>query len=300
MTSRQIQSQFSTFLSHPQHHHTPLGLCSRTKLTISTESTGERFKYPDDECLTAYTKALEKGRLLHTQAHSDQPSIPQSEFQSVSDLEEWGYVLDIKIDPRVGIMCSAQHVLETARNGETYLATDAWFLNNIYLDDGMIESAANYAPYALASGLVEFVDQPARATVSTLLPKLCHWSDMAYLIWLHVTSKESPKPVLRTVSHYGDSVASEMVVQHVTAGVQPRKSGPYLEYEFDADSDEGLAILGTPEAAGTAYLLVQHREGLGRRVVDKIVASQFADPDSRHLQIVFHIKEAEKVDGHVM
>ena len=92
---------------------------------MSTGSTGERFKYPDDECLTAYTKALKKGRLLHTQAHSDQPSIPRSEFQSVSDLVEWGYVLDVKSDPRVGIMCSAQHVLETARNGETYLATDA-------------------------------------------------------------------------------------------------------------------------------------------------------------------------------
>jgi len=35
-------------------------------------------------------------------------------------------------------------------------------------------------------------------------------------------------------------------------------------------------------------------------VVDKIVASQFADPESRYLQIVFHIKEAEKADGHVM
>ena len=267
---------------------------------MSSGSTGERFKYPDDECLTAYTKALEKGKMLHTQAQSDQPSIPQSEFQSVSDLEEWGYVLDAETDPRVGIMCSAKHVNETTRDGETYLPTDAWFLNNIYPDDGTIEAAAKYAPHALALGLVKFVDQPARITVPTLLPKICHWSDMAYLKWLHVTRNESPTPVLRTISHYGDSVASEMVVQHVTSGLEPRKSGPCLEYEFDADSDEGLAILRTPEGAGTAYLLVQHREGLGRRVVDKIVASQFADPDSRHLQIVFHIKEAEKVDGHVM
>ena len=112
---------------------------------MSTGYTGERFKYPDDEYLSAYTKALEKGKMLHTQAHSDQPSIPQSEFQSACDLEEWEYVLKADDDPRVGIMCSAKHVVETTKNGEIYLPTDAWFLNNIYPDDGTIEAAASYA-----------------------------------------------------------------------------------------------------------------------------------------------------------
>lgn len=271
------------------------------KLTMATGSTGERFKYPDDECLPAYTKALEKGKTLHTQIHSDKPSIPPSEFQSVSDLEDWGFVPNAETEPRIGIGCKARHEVEAVRNSETFLPADAYFLNTMYSETGTIKGVHNYTSYAVASGLVKLKAQPVRPSVS-LLRKLCHWSDMAYLKWLHIARNQSPTPILRTVVHYGDSDEAEMVVQHIVSGLPlgEYQRGHYLEYTFDADSDEGLTMLGTPEGAGTAYLLVQHREALGHRVVDKIEVSQHANVESRHLQIVFHITGAEKVDGHVM
>ena len=150
---------------------------------------------------------------------------------------------------------------------------------------------------------MKFVDQPVRPPVS-LLPKLCHWSDVAYLKWLHATRDQSPTPVLRLVIRTGVvNDVTEKVVQHVVAKLPPgdyRRGRHDLEYTFAADSDEGLAILGTPNGVGTAYLLAQHRDGLGHRVVDKIEVSRHANVESRHLQIMFHITEVEKVDRGVM
>lgn len=39
---------------------------------------------------------------------------------------------------------------------------------------------------------------------------------------------------------------------------------------FSIDSEEGLAILGTPNGSGTAYLLAQHREQLGYKTIDRV------------------------------
>jgi hypothetical protein len=39
---------------------------------------------------------------------------------------------------------------------------------------------------------------------------------------------------------------------------------------FDIESEEGKAILGTPNGAGTAWLLIQRKKELGRRRIAKV------------------------------
>jgi hypothetical protein len=39
---------------------------------------------------------------------------------------------------------------------------------------------------------------------------------------------------------------------------------------FDIESEEGKAILGTPNGAGTAWLLIQRKRELGRRRIEKV------------------------------
>lgn len=40
--------------------------------------------------------------------------------------------------------------------------------------------------------------------------------------------------------------------------------------EYKADTAEGQALLGTPNGSGVAYMLIQHRQALGHKKVDKI------------------------------
>jgi hypothetical protein len=39
---------------------------------------------------------------------------------------------------------------------------------------------------------------------------------------------------------------------------------------FDMECEEGRAILGTPNGAGTAWLLIQHKKQLGDRRIEKV------------------------------
>jgi hypothetical protein len=39
---------------------------------------------------------------------------------------------------------------------------------------------------------------------------------------------------------------------------------------FDIESEEGRAILGTPNGSGVAWMLIQHSKALGERAIEKV------------------------------
>jgi hypothetical protein len=249
--------------------------------------------HPDDDCLLEYTKALVKGKTLHSQVYADKPTIPASVFRSSTDLEDWGYLLNMKPDSRRINLVDfwTEHTTHTTREGVAYPATNAIFGNTISIDIGTIIATCNYAPHETTKRM---------CLAALVLPKLCHWSDVAYLQWLHATRDHTPIPVLRTVVH--DHVVNRavgMVMKHILSKLPSGnyRDGRFLKYTFSADSQDGLAILGTPIGAGVAYLLIQHREELGHRVIDKIEVYQ--TPSGKYwqyMQLVFHIKEADEVN----
>jgi hypothetical protein len=65
------------------------------------------------------------------------------------------------------------------------------------------------------------------------------------------------------------------------------------QYLFTPDSDDFLALLGSPNEAGVAYLLIQHKDGLGHNCVEKIELIKKAGDlmDAGYLRIVFYIKD---------
>jgi hypothetical protein len=75
-----------------------------------------------------------------------------------------------------------------------------------------------------------------------------------------------------------------------------------LQYVFTPESNDFLALLGSPNGAGVTYLLIQHKEGLGHKCVEKIKLIKKAGDlmDAGYLRIVFYIKnlgEKEAEEG---
>jgi hypothetical protein len=245
-----------------------------------------------DERREMYLAALAKGTILHTQVHADKPSITPSKYRASTELEDWGYALNPETHySGNSIEYRTEHKLSVTVDDITYPATFATFFNTIYDKIGTIQADSNTAPHASTEHLY---------STGLMLPKLYHWSDVAYLQWLHATRNQTPTPVLRTVirDHIVNET-TEIVFKHLLTRLPPGdyRSGKLFKYEFAAGSPEGIAILGTPNGAGVAYLLIQHREWLGHLVVDNIEVIQGAiGTFGEYLKIVFHIKEAEKAD----
>jgi hypothetical protein len=129
-----------------------------------------------------------------------------------------------------------------------------------------------------------------------VLPKLAHWSDVACLQWHTATRHKTPVPNLRSVDR--DHVVNSTTVQVVKAILSKREEWTpdgYVwhrpRYMFTPESDDFKALLGTPHGAGVAYLLIQHKEILGHRVVQRVEVVKIAGDglDVGYLRIVFYI-----------
>ena len=70
--------------------------------------------------------------------------------------------------------------------------------------------------------------------------------------------------------------------------------------DFGTETDEGHALLGSPNGAAFAYFLMQHKAELGRKTITKVTVFRtetdddlaFVDPN-----LVFHVGDVKKEDG---
>lgn len=70
--------------------------------------------------------------------------------------------------------------------------------------------------------------------------------------------------------------------------------------EFDTKSDEGHALLGSPNGAAFAYFLMQHKAELGQKTITKVTVFRaetaddlaFVDPN-----LVFHVENVVEKRG---
>jgi hypothetical protein len=138
-----------------------------------------------------------------------------------------------------------------------------------------------------------------------VLPKLAHCSDVGYLQWRLLTHDLFPTPELRIIAR--DQVVNPTtvrVVKHILSKMTVWKEETWHrpQYVFTPESNDFLALLGSPNGAGVAYLLIQHKEGLGHKCVEKIKVMKKAGDlmDAGYMRIVFYIedpKEKEAEEG---
>jgi len=102
------------------------------------------------------------------------------------------------------------------------------------------------------------------------LPKLQHWSDIAYLQWCEAAQRCSEPPALQFVIRY--SVRNEttnLIVNRALRDVG-RQGEPWPGVVFTMDTDQGRAILGSPNGSGVARLLSQHKVQFFQKTVSEV------------------------------
>ena len=123
------------------------------------------------------------------------------------------------------------------------------------------------------------------------VPSLKYWSDVAYLQWACRNTDSSGLRYVMRMSITNEK--TKAVIQHIKQEAHPKASG---SYSFDVDHrDQVAAFLGTPNGAGVAWLLIQHKQQLGHKTVYKVTV------DCREIwhrsktiipSLVFHLRDA--------
>ncbi|KAK3675296.1 hypothetical protein LTR78_004806 [Recurvomyces mirabilis] len=120
------------------------------------------------------------------------------------------------------------------------------------------------------------------ATISTTPDNLKHplpieqrvplkrWSDMAYLSWeilmyqTDARTKLAPPERIIRLNIY--TTKTRQAIAHVLGGQMKEYPGQV----FDARSEEGMMLMGTPHGKGVAYFLFQHKHFMGVWTIDQI------------------------------
>ncbi|KAF2125415.1 hypothetical protein P153DRAFT_300080 [Dothidotthia symphoricarpi CBS 119687] len=131
-----------------------------------------------------------------------------------------------------------------------------------HLDGVLIAHANQCAPYA---GIL--LDPPIMN-----YPPLHHWSDIAYLQWLVSDPNPSTSPAnIKYIVRCGiQNTATCSILSKIIHRQDRDTFDLWPGMTFDINSEEGQAILGTPNGSGAAYLLAQHREQLRHKTIEKV------------------------------
>jgi hypothetical protein len=200
-----------------------------------------------------------------------------------------------------------RHETETIQAGKVCEPTHADFLNIVNPNAGLLVAVNNINPAAMAKQMMQKRD-PSECDIN--LPKLRNWSDAAFLQWQRVVNRFSVggaalKYVVRSNVENPDTLDIMTQVLGEYAGNRniprcrddfaPRPRWPGVD--FDIKSDEGLALLGTPNGNGIGWLLAQHKRELGHKVIIKVTIfyheTVIQNEEWEDANLLFHIKDAE-------
>jgi hypothetical protein len=136
-----------------------------------------------------------------------------------------------------------------------------------------------------------------KSSNTIMFPELSHWSDIAFLQWqsLSVNGVIPDLEFVARVSIINDQTTAVLATilanlrkkHNASDKVLPRWPG----VSFTMDSEEGKALLGTPNGSGIAWLLAQHKKELGDKCIEKVMLwySLTGPPN-----LLFHLRDLKK------
>ncbi|KAF2448498.1 hypothetical protein P171DRAFT_518017 [Karstenula rhodostoma CBS 690.94] len=232
-----------------------------------------------------FAKAVAKGaRLLNLTRDISQgssaASILQSPFTKYTDLTKHGYI-EIKPEP-VAIeplsKCLQAFGVDEKLRSEGGMNVQMFHAHSQKDTVGDTEKTVSHAHFSqtvnrkegvlIAVSNLKAYPAPVKKT-----PQLKYWSDVAYLQLLG-PSATFPTPSttlnLKYIIRHGvaNSITQSMVGHILDIHDVGKPVWPGIELSMD--TDEGKAILSTPNGWGVAYLLAQHKAQLGLKTVDKV------------------------------
>ena len=100
-------------------------------------------------------------------------------------------------------------------------------------------------------------DRPA------VIPQLNRLSDMMWYQWIHLFTDPA---TLRYIGH--DNISNRLsqgIIREMLLRMTGDKFSPWPGYSFGLDTDDGRALLGTPNGIGVAWLLLDRFRDMGKR-----------------------------------
>lgn len=264
-----------------------------------------------------YQKLVEKGARLHQMMLSKTDSSTTPDYQ-LEDLEKWGYAKepDCKCEfSSCSTCCAYRETIETIESlglgpasagvhgGNSVVTHNHWntyeidgrrcsptygdFCQVINPEHGLLVAYDNNTP---ESELRSLMNDASPEEISSRLPELRHWSDVAYLQWLSIAGNGSE---LRWI------LRNNVINDHTKSAVEQIESIFGMVSEnwpgttHEAGSEAFNVLLATPNGCGIPYLLAQHQKQLGHKTVGRITVFHVPHKGRAKLKILFSIKNVD-------
>ncbi|RAH45047.1 uncharacterized protein BO95DRAFT_515005 [Aspergillus brunneoviolaceus CBS 621.78] len=275
------------------------------------------FSMPTTAELQAYLDTLSPHRRIPAASPWTEPSALElwnwtPEYaQAMYDEEGFARLFARDLHARIedNVFVCMSNTEPTVIDGMTYPATGAWYSNLYNTASGIIIADNLMSPMGVSRmGAGEFQEEGAGLINSRLAPSwlihLKQWSDVTFLMWTRLAERAGVQvDSIRYIFHAGVSnPLTKQVVRRALARAGQSLGGWDRVVTFPVEDDsigsseEGTAILGTPNGSATGWFIAQHREQLGRRkVVSVSVFGELGTPVSTEcLSLYFTLDEPQR------
>ncbi|KAI4686866.1 uncharacterized protein J4E84_005237 [Alternaria hordeiaustralica] len=249
---------------------------------------------------TVYKKGKKMLKIMHGGS-----AVTQSPYFTPGEVGAMGYKrttrprsvsgLSKKLDS-LGIQGSNSHFINVTNDytkdvitGETIVSvSEVRFMSEINFEAGILVANYSYSPTYKAKAL--------KSLSTALFPSLKHWSDIAFHQWVHCQLDQEEERDLKFIMRENISNEDTLAIINNILDAPPRQSQAYTRsgLYLDMNSDHAIALLGTAHGAGVAWLLAQHRDQLGRKVIAgiRIFYSDEPPEGDRALNLLFYLRDA--------
>jgi len=263
----------------PTKNLSPNRYKSNRTLVLPGGVSARQWRGPDEVPADIYDTSLRRGVMLYCSFHNDADTEPQSQWANYGSLSYYGWVtaggdefqleeglvdvlhdLHVPAEPAANLQVSYEHKDPSRNDGHDYPPTTAEYTNIFNVDGGAIIADMNIGP-----------DYSYRNTGGEVVP-LKQYSDIVFLAWQEMAGHKVNG--LKYIFRHG--IVNEETVAVVDQILQrrgaQREEWPGLKIPMlDRDA---LALLGTPNGRGPAWMLNQHKRQLGvKRISDVTIFS---------------------------
>ncbi|KAF2014147.1 hypothetical protein BU24DRAFT_492854 [Aaosphaeria arxii CBS 175.79] len=200
------------------------------------------------------------------------------EFLGIKRALDALHVSSVSQDEGGPIACYlVQHTFDRTVDGKEYKATRGELNMALNAQDGVLIFLRRYSPQQMAAKA-----QPP----ITNIPDLKRSSDILWGQWtLH--TKGNVGNVRYLISNAVTNVDTGPIIQRAIESVNASPLKKWPGVSFSSMSEQGRALLGSPNGIGLGYLLVQHKAQLGNKYVTRI--DVFAPDEGANPTMIFHI-----------
>lgn len=222
-----------------------------------------------------YAQCLQRGRHLLSELDEPLSTTTASPWAAFSDLAEQGWIQEAfggsaRFDTNSEMNTFRDDTAPHEFQDTSDIRNISWRYNAAlyqqrYHPAGVIFATSLRSPTIAATTLREHLREP--------LPDLRHWSDVTFLQWTELTADvPGMRKKLQKVVHCAVNNPQTLGVVMEVLGMEGAMSLPFPGRSFTREGDEEIfaALLGTPNALGTGFLLAQHKEQLGEMVVESV------------------------------